>query len=383
MGGTGSKREDHIITAAHGEEDRRKFTYIPYKSGGEAATQLVGKHIDSNVNNPSENIAQWRAGQVRALCVFDSERMPYKTKVTADQSWEDIPTCKETGLDVEVPDAARIFLPGQRHRGPGRLLRGPVQEDRRRRPSTRNMWRQQRAQAETSSPADLRSSSRRTSTLQQELMTEARFSRSRQAGRRLRELAAARPFRREQPCAAEDRQRMRRASSSRSARAARLVDNWQLGAGWGRDGPNRATFPFGLAVLMCVFSAIGIVENLRARARTRPSSRASSWPRARVFLPVVVFVRSDAVPRDLRRERRPDRRASCASSAGCAGGVSLAVGVGVTVALFGIFEIEFLVPLPKGPLEDVPSGSEGGRWTLSALAPPRLRGADHLAATSR
>ena len=59
-----------------------KFAYLPYKSGGEAATQLVGNHTAANVNNPSENLEVWRAGQVRALCVFDKERIEYKTKVT-------------------------------------------------------------------------------------------------------------------------------------------------------------------------------------------------------------------------------------------------------------------------------------------------------------
>ena len=37
--------------------------------------QLAGKHIDSNVNNPSENIGQWKAGMVRPLCIFSAERM--------------------------------------------------------------------------------------------------------------------------------------------------------------------------------------------------------------------------------------------------------------------------------------------------------------------
>jgi putative tricarboxylic transport membrane protein len=72
MGGTGTKREDHIITVAIEKIAGVKFSYIPYTSGGQAATQLVGKHTDANVNNPSENIAQWRAGQVRALCVFSA-----------------------------------------------------------------------------------------------------------------------------------------------------------------------------------------------------------------------------------------------------------------------------------------------------------------------
>lgn len=111
MGGTGIKREDHIITVALEKAAGVKFSYIPYKSGGEAATQLVGKHIDSNVNNPSENIAQWRAAQVRALCVFSEQRMAFKDKVTTDQAWSDIPTCKESGVDVEYQMLRAFFLP--------------------------------------------------------------------------------------------------------------------------------------------------------------------------------------------------------------------------------------------------------------------------------
>lgn len=111
MGGTGTKREDHLITFALGKVYGAKFTYIPYKSGGEAATQLVGKHVDANVNNPSENIAQWRAGQLRALCVFSEKRMAFKAKVTKDQSWGDIPTCKESGVDVEYQMLRAFFLP--------------------------------------------------------------------------------------------------------------------------------------------------------------------------------------------------------------------------------------------------------------------------------
>src|SRR6202521_4139216 len=95
MGGTGSKREDHILTVFLEKKTGAKFAYLPYKSGGEAATQLVGNHTAANVNNPSENLEVWRAGQVRALCVFDQERIEYKTKVAAGMSWNDVPTCKE------------------------------------------------------------------------------------------------------------------------------------------------------------------------------------------------------------------------------------------------------------------------------------------------
>ena len=111
MGGTGAKREDQIITVALEKAAGVKFTYVPYKSGGEAATQLVGKHTDSNVNNPSENIAQWRAGQINALCVFADERMAFTDKVTETQSWSDIPTCKEQGYDVQYQMLRAFFLP--------------------------------------------------------------------------------------------------------------------------------------------------------------------------------------------------------------------------------------------------------------------------------
>src|SRR6476469_50692 len=54
MGGTGSKQEDQIITVAIEKSTGAKFSYIPYGGGGEVAVQLVGKHIDSSVNNPIE-----------------------------------------------------------------------------------------------------------------------------------------------------------------------------------------------------------------------------------------------------------------------------------------------------------------------------------------
>jgi putative tricarboxylic transport membrane protein len=113
MGGTGSKREDHVLTVFIEKKTGAKFAYLPYKSGGEAATQLVGNHTASNVNNPSENLEVWRAGQVRALCVFDKERISYTSKVTDSQTWNDIPTCKEEGLDVQYLMLRAMFLPGK------------------------------------------------------------------------------------------------------------------------------------------------------------------------------------------------------------------------------------------------------------------------------
>jgi len=109
MGGTGSKQEDQIITALIEKSISGKFIYVPYKGGGEVAVQLVGKHVDSTVNNPIEAVAQWRGAKVRPLCVFDTKKLPYKEKI-ADAAWADLQTCKENGLDVEYLMLRGIFM---------------------------------------------------------------------------------------------------------------------------------------------------------------------------------------------------------------------------------------------------------------------------------
>ena len=111
MGGTGSKQEDQIITVLLQKAAGKKITYVPFKGGGDVAVQLVGKHIDSTVNNPIEAESHWRAGKVRALCVMDKDRMPYPVKLTATQSWQDVPTCASAGLPVDYLMLRGIFMP--------------------------------------------------------------------------------------------------------------------------------------------------------------------------------------------------------------------------------------------------------------------------------
>jgi len=110
MGGTGSKQEDQIITVAIEKAAGVKFTYIPFRGGGEVAVQLVGNHVDSTVNNPIEAVAQWKGNKLRPLCVFDGQPLPYNEKV-ADKTWAEIPTCKSQGLDTEYLMLRGIFMP--------------------------------------------------------------------------------------------------------------------------------------------------------------------------------------------------------------------------------------------------------------------------------
>lgn len=111
MGGTGSKQEDQIITVAIEESTGAKFTYVPFKGGGEVAKNVVGGHVDSSVNNPIEQVSFWKAGETRALCIFDSERSTYKEPIANGMSWADIPTCRESGIDMDYLMLRGIFMP--------------------------------------------------------------------------------------------------------------------------------------------------------------------------------------------------------------------------------------------------------------------------------
>ncbi len=105
MGGTGSAQEDQIITILLEQTQGAKFTYVPFKGGGEVCVNLVGKHVDSTVNNPIECASHWKAGRVRPLAVFDGSRMD-----AAD--WKEIPTVKEAlGADIQYLMLRGIFGP--------------------------------------------------------------------------------------------------------------------------------------------------------------------------------------------------------------------------------------------------------------------------------
>src|SRR5246500_3896012 len=114
MGGAQSKDTDEVLTRMIEKIAHVKMTYIPFKSGAEAAVQLAGGHIDSHVNNPSESLGQWRGGTQRPLCVFSPQRLPAGAKIKATEGWSDVPTCVEQGLDIKQYEQPRtVWLPGR------------------------------------------------------------------------------------------------------------------------------------------------------------------------------------------------------------------------------------------------------------------------------
>lgn len=112
MGGALSKDTDEMLTHMIERTAGVKFTFVPFKSGSETAVQLAGGHIGSHTNNPSESLGQWKAGTQRPICLFNTHRLPAGPKISATESWHDIPTCQESGLDIPVYQQPRtVWLP--------------------------------------------------------------------------------------------------------------------------------------------------------------------------------------------------------------------------------------------------------------------------------
>jgi tripartite-type tricarboxylate transporter receptor subunit TctC len=95
MGGTGKGAEDSLVTAMLEKKFGIAVTYVPYKGGGAVAKDLIGKHIESTVNNPSEQVGFWDAGKSRPLASFTP-----KGKV--EGKFGAIPTFEELGYGNDM-----------------------------------------------------------------------------------------------------------------------------------------------------------------------------------------------------------------------------------------------------------------------------------------
>ena len=91
MGGTGTGQEDSLVTAMLEGAYSVKHTYVPFKGGGTVAKNLIGGHVDSTVNNPSEQLGFFQAGKSRPLAAFTPDRL---------DAFPDVPTFRELGHDL-------------------------------------------------------------------------------------------------------------------------------------------------------------------------------------------------------------------------------------------------------------------------------------------
>ena len=90
VGGTGTHNEDHIFAHLLEQSAKIKLKYVPFNSGGECTTALMGGHVDAGVMNPNEIVAQVEAKKARNLAVAARKRL-------ADAP--DLPTFAERGYE--------------------------------------------------------------------------------------------------------------------------------------------------------------------------------------------------------------------------------------------------------------------------------------------
>jgi hypothetical protein len=131
-----------------------------------------------------------------------------------------------------------------------------------------------------------------------------------------------------------------------------MYDNWRIGARWASDGPQAGYFPFYIGLIMFVVSAANFAVNLLASTADRPNfvERSQLKRVFQVFVPTAAFVVMIAF-----LGIYVAAAVFIAFFMWWLGGYRplriLPIAILVPLALFAMFEIWFLVPLPKGPLE--------------------------------
>jgi hypothetical protein len=132
-----------------------------------------------------------------------------------------------------------------------------------------------------------------------------------------------------------------------------IMDSVRVGAGWvDPDGPQAGYFPLRIGAIMALASIVTLVQNILARTGHRSFvDRHALGQVLIVLIPAAIYV--------LVLEHAGIYVASAVYIAGFMMYMgryniitSALVGIGVSIALFMMFEVWFLVPLPKGPLEE-------------------------------
>ncbi|MCK6442890.1 Bug family tripartite tricarboxylate transporter substrate binding protein [Elstera cyanobacteriorum] len=95
---------DHIIAALVAQAvgaDPTKISYVAYAGGGPAQAALLGNQVTCGISGLGEFVEQIKAGNLRALGISSDKRIPGL----------DVPTFKESGVDVEFFNWRGVFAP--------------------------------------------------------------------------------------------------------------------------------------------------------------------------------------------------------------------------------------------------------------------------------
>jgi hypothetical protein len=133
-----------------------------------------------------------------------------------------------------------------------------------------------------------------------------------------------------------------------------ITDSLRVGIGWADDGPRSGYFPFYIGLLLAASSGwVLIGQLLRWNAdRSEFATRQQFGLVVSVLIPIVIYIGAIALLGIYLASalligyfmfRHGKYKAK----------VALPVAIGVPLVFFAVFEKWFLVPLPKGPIEQL------------------------------
>lgn len=132
-----------------------------------------------------------------------------------------------------------------------------------------------------------------------------------------------------------------------------IADSIHLGIGWSANTPQPGYFPVRVGSVLA-FASIGIAVKAYLDRSSESTRQFVSWNRFRlvlaVFVPTAVYTALIFVI-GIYVASIMYIAAFMIASRKFSWPATLAVSLGVVAVAFWLFEIKFLVPLPKGPLE--------------------------------
>ncbi len=133
-----------------------------------------------------------------------------------------------------------------------------------------------------------------------------------------------------------------------------MMDASRIGMGWASDGPKGGYFPFRTGAIIAIASVVILLRTLFGKRRNQ--ELFVSWDSFKmvlaVLIPTVLYVLATQFV------------GIYVASAVFIGGFMRAIGkfnwpkvmvisIATSIVLFWMFEIQFMTPLPKGPLESL------------------------------
>ncbi len=102
---SGSTGLDNITFTLMEKATGAKFDRVPFESGAEVISAVLGDQVEAISVNPGEVAGQLESGDLKPLCAAAEERYTYP-------ELKDIPTAKEQGIDVAFAQFRGVIAPG-------------------------------------------------------------------------------------------------------------------------------------------------------------------------------------------------------------------------------------------------------------------------------